>query len=356
MSIPSATIHRMILSARGTADPAVARRGPAPLRTGGERRSGGGSRIDGLLLELYRAATSLSPDRFNGTAMELLRSVLDFDAAWWGQMQLDPALVMQGAHLYNLPTTIFDDYRRLVGVDSLAQAMIAAPGATIVMNPREMQRVRETAGNGLREYLKRYQLEAVMATCQLGTPLTPAGFMTVWRFDRRWPFSEANRRIKQSLFPHMVEARRVNRLLNLESIRGADNAWALTDTSGHLFEVGADFIATVRIEWPEWEQTMLPRALARQVAEGNDFVGRRVRVSVEPAGRLQLLRARLSDAGDSLGRREREVAQAFAAGESYAAIAQRLALAPSTVRTHLQRIYRKLDVHTKSDLARRITR
>lgn len=51
-----------------------------------------------------------------------------------------------------------------------------------------------------------------------------------------------------------------------------------------------------------------------------------------------------------LSPREREIAEAFSAGETHNAIAGRLCIAPSTVRTHLTTIYRKLGVSSKLEL------
>ncbi|MCV2869002.1 LuxR C-terminal-related transcriptional regulator [Defluviimonas sp. WL0002] len=51
-----------------------------------------------------------------------------------------------------------------------------------------------------------------------------------------------------------------------------------------------------------------------------------------------------------LSAREVEVARAYAQGDTYQMISERLNIAPSTVRTHLARIYRKLGVSTKLEL------
>jgi predicted ATPase/DNA-binding CsgD family transcriptional regulator len=51
-----------------------------------------------------------------------------------------------------------------------------------------------------------------------------------------------------------------------------------------------------------------------------------------------------------LSARERQVAEAYAAGQSHREIAERLFIAPATVRTHLSTIYRKLNVSTKIEL------
>jgi len=50
---------------------------------------------------------------------------------------------------------------------------------------------------------------------------------------------------------------------------------------------------------------------------------------------------------EHLSPREQEIAEAFSGGESYHQIADRLCIAPSTVRTHLSTVYRKLGVTSK---------
>lgn len=59
---------------------------------------------------------------------------------------------------------------------------------------------------------------------------------------------------------------------------------------------------------------------------------------------------------DDLSPREREIAQAYANGDNYHRIAERLFIAPSTVRTHLAAIYRKLGVSSKLDLHKMLER
>lgn len=55
-----------------------------------------------------------------------------------------------------------------------------------------------------------------------------------------------------------------------------------------------------------------------------------------------------------LSPRELEIARDYAQGRTYHAIAERLHIAPSTVRTHLAAIYRKLEVSSKLELHARL--
>lgn len=52
-----------------------------------------------------------------------------------------------------------------------------------------------------------------------------------------------------------------------------------------------------------------------------------------------------------LSQRELQIAQSYAGGQTYQTIANTLCIAPSTVRTHLATIYRKLHVSSKMELA-----
>jgi TolB-like protein len=68
-----------------------------------------------------------------------------------------------------------------------------------------------------------------------------------------------------------------------------------------------------------------------------------------------LERAATPRASTALSERERAVAEKYAAGLTYREISEALFIAPSTVRTHLSTIYRKLGVTTKVGLARRLS-
>jgi two-component system nitrate/nitrite response regulator NarL len=81
----------------------------------------------------------------------------------------------------------------------------------------------------------------------------------------------------------------------------------------------------------------------QQVARGRTVVPPEL-----AAGLASQIRLRSQPTGPVLSERERQVLQAFAAGKSIPTVAAELFLAPSTVKTHTQRLYEKLGVSDRA--------
>ncbi|WP_027479405.1 helix-turn-helix transcriptional regulator [Gryllotalpicola ginsengisoli] len=98
-------------------------------------------------------------------------------------------------------------------------------------------------------------------------------------------------------------------------------------------------------------QVSAVRDLASSDPERAAVEARRIRdVAAQLGGEYPAYTAALSPA-DELSDREREVAELAAAGLSNAAIAQRLQLSVRTVENHLYRVFQKLDVENRQELA-----
>jgi DNA-binding CsgD family transcriptional regulator len=74
-------------------------------------------------------------------------------------------------------------------------------------------------------------------------------------------------------------------------------------------------------------------------------------LSSMPKERRQTPGPRLLRTSDGLTRRELEVAQMIAGGSTNRAIAERLFISEGTVRTHVKAIFRKLGVHSRTQIA-----
>ncbi len=313
------------------------------------------ARVDDLMLRLYRGSTEVAFARFQHWALEQLQTLVRFDGAWWGKGNPSTRQVLS-VHLLDADPSIVEDYGRIQAHDRFRDAMIARPGRTVLMSDLMPRSVYERSVLYTR-YGRKHRLESTMGTVLLEPVSGLLDFITVWRFDPRWPFSEADRVLVERLTPHLVEANRISRLVSLQggSIAGvpedAERPWALASANdGALLEVNAAFVAVVRREWPDWHSGTLPAALRRHLGGRGDFAGREIVVAVTAIGDYRLLVPRPRHAAERLGARESLVLRHYAEGRSHRDIALELGTSPATVRNQLARVYRKLGVHNKVEL------
>jgi DNA-binding CsgD family transcriptional regulator len=193
-----------------------------------------------------------------------------------------------------------------------------------------------------------------------------SGHLRTFHFDRLGgrDFTERDRLVVGYLEPHLARiwaAARTRRLLEA-ALAKLDDAPA-EDSRGVVLLGPTDRIEFASAParrlpddyFPNEGRQTLPEALVEWL-EGGDLPLVR-----ERAGR-QLIVRRTSDAlvleerraEMALTVREREVLSLVARGETNAEIAERLWLAPSTVRKHLENVYAKLGVSTRTAAVARV--
>ncbi|MGE0800216.1 MAG: response regulator transcription factor [Lautropia sp.] len=311
--------------------------------------------VDDLILRLYRGSTEVSFARFQDWSLDLLGGVVRFDAAWWGKANAEPNKILS-VHLLNADPSILDDYRKIDAIDSFRDAMLAQPGTTINLSDLMSRKDFERSPIYSR-YGRKHRVEAVVGTVLVEPVSSMLDFLTIWRFDPRWPFSEVDRQIIERVTPHLIEANRISRLVSLQGEKFAVSPldpirpWALaSNDDGCLLEVNASFVALAKREWPDWRSAVLPTALRRQFRQCEPYVGDAIIVNVSNVDGFRLLVARPRKTADRLGNRESEVLKRYASGQSHREIANALGTSPATVRNQLARIYRKFGVHNKIEL------
>jgi DNA-binding CsgD family transcriptional regulator len=310
--------------------------------------------VNQLIADLYRGSRDVPYPAFQEWALQQLRGAVAFDAAWWGRGANKPLMIHQ-VHLHRCAPTLVEDYAPWIGVDFFREAVCANPGVTISTASLRSRPDLE-ASTIYREFGAKHRVEWSLGTVLIEPVSSLNEFITVWRKDVRRPFSEADRTTKELLMPHLVEAYRNCRLLHLHEASQRDHSlsWALCNPQGILIDVHRRFVSLMITEWTNWHSAELPAALSKQVIECKEFVGRKIAVKTTPLSGLYCLQARPRSAVDMLSNREREVANHYAQGQTYAEISVMLGLAPATVRNLISRAFRKLDVNNKAELALRL--
>ena len=306
--------------------------------------------LNQVTLSLYREGRDVPLRIFQDWALEQVRSLIPFDSAWWGSSAVEP-MKIHWLHLHNCDKSILKTYPPYIADDFFRAALMASPGASINLSDL-ITRARFVRTALYRDIGKRYHVEWSLGTLQIDPVSSLSEFLTLWRHDPKKPFSEAERQTKELLMPHLVEAFRVVRLRHF--LGGRDTrlkAWALADEQGFIRELSPAFAAALRDHWPEWRGSRLPDALARCVVEGGVFKTKTLVIEIRQSDNLRFLEVKASSPLDKLTARECEVVVRYANGETYSAISAALALSPTTVRNHISRCFKKLDVKNKAELA-----
>lgn len=234
-----------------------------------------------LILDLYRTGREGPFRSFQTRALDLLRTVLAFDSAWWGNASKD-TMQIHRIHLHNVAPSIFEDYPRYLEEDVFRESLIANPGVTISMEDL-MPREEWMKARLYREYAVKYRVFSTVGTLLIDRITSLFEFLTVWRHKYR-PFTPEERRIKQLVMPHLVEAHRVSRLHHVigRELNPQVRHWAIADVSGHLHELVPGFAQMLREEWTGWTASRLPEDLHEAVANSGLFRGQRFVVRVRP--------------------------------------------------------------------------
>lgn len=202
---------------------------------------------------------------------------------------------------------------------------------------------------------KRYKIEWSLGTLLVEPVSSLQEFLTLWRHDPKRPFSETERLTKELLMPHIAEAHRASRLREVTDDPGSRRiCWAVADERGFLREANPGFIQCLREHWPDWQGSKLPDVLCKALHDVTPLKIGHKKLSVVLKEPYRFMQVMASTALDGLSPREREVAERYAQGETYAEIAIALSLSPATVRNHIAHCYRKLAVNNKAELTTRL--
>lgn len=310
---------------------------------------------DALLVSLYRGAREYPVAEFQARAFRSLRALIPFDGGFWSTASVEQDKFRPYSNwIFELPQAIEQAWAPLEDRDVLGRMAFLDPGRTICVVAREM-----TSDPVLIEQIvEPFGLEHVMATGRIDPLTSLASAIAICRGRSGPPFSEAERRLKERITPHLIEAFSTNRLYHLlgarRSTSQSDEASAACDREALLHIANGEFTRLMSLEWPSWRGPRLPPPLAdciRREQPGPDYHGDEITVCFETANDQTWLRARPKKPADDLSPRMAQVARMSASGLSNKEIARELGISPNTVRNQLNAVYRKLGVATRTELS-----
>ncbi len=266
---------------------------------------------------------------------------------------IDEQPVVHTAHLYRLQDGFIESWLQFQHEDRLARDVTLHSNRTFNVNVASEYVGTKIYG----AHCKKYGVAQILATGAIDPDSRLLNSMCLYRSDASKPFTEAERSLKELVFPHLIEAARTNWLTNLPNMlssqrRSSFNALAACDVSGLLHVAMPSFVELCREEWPEWTGPFLsPDVTAHLKNHSRCYLGRNIAISKIQMNSIYILRGRRKVGADSLSEREWQIAQQVARGDDYKTIALSSGISPSTVRTHVNNIFTKLGINDKARIA-----
>jgi DNA-binding CsgD family transcriptional regulator len=306
------------------------------------------ARLDALIRRLYSDVIRVPPDHFREWALEQVQEVVDFDAALWGT----GILITRTIH-HVVQLGLDEHYPQLVAntleINPIQQAVLANMGRPVTMSDV----VDDDTFYQSEIYRKLFEpngIQRIMSSGHLDMRTGLSSLISVYRRDRDRPFSEDDKYCMGRLVAHLMGAASHAYFVHLEmrKLMHADYCAALCDKQGFYWEAQERFVNLLEAWFPDHRGMQLPFAITGVQAE---FVVNGLLVKTLPVGGLTIVYLRPASPMDKLTQREREIVHWITRGLSFKEVARKLDVAPSTVSNHLYRIYRKLGVSSRTELA-----
>lgn len=302
-------------------------------------------RVSDFLLELYHDASKCTPDELRLRVLKNLQRFIPFDFGVWGGGLADGRLVTDLTVL-NQSEAILGEWDSVAQEDAFCDLTLNRLGTTARFDDVPDYR----ASLAYNEHWRGFDASHMMATI-VGEPTDGyVSFVGLCADDRPVAFSDTERRLKQMLMPHLSQALRMNRELWTGRAAMEHEAIALVDGHGCVLCAQGPFDDFARQEW-SGRFAQLPADMMSVLKQGKPWRGELLDVRMSPFGSNYFVHLSIHPTLSGLSRREREVAGLFASGMTNKQVARALGTSPSTVRNQLVRIYEKLGISSKAELA-----
>ncbi len=313
--------------------------------------------LSALLLDLYQGSETIETVGFQYWALERVKEVIPFESALWGYGVMNGSHIMiHNAQPYNLPPTMLTDYVQINGEDPVLLQIFKNRGSTFNFDIAHWR-----PDPRLEAFHKRYGIDYVLSTMLHDPVMQFVTAVSLYRPRAQTPFSEQERIIKEDLMPHLAGLFTAKQLAHVQNRADAAERLihvpAMMDNHGMLHLAGQGFAELLRREWPEWRGPKMPGDLIDFISDdiSQPYIGHEIVMKISAIDDMFGIKARHKADYDHLGRRERQVAEMFADGQTYKEIARELHLAPSTVSNELHTVYIKLNIASKPELMKLVS-
>lgn len=304
--------------------------------------------IDSLIRHLYGSVLRVPLASFRTWALEQLHPLIDFDAALWGT-----GLLAAERFHYVAQIGLDEHYARhleqTLALNPIRQGILERMGEPVAMN--DVYPDADFFQSELyRQLFQPYGIERILGSGHYEPRSDLSTLISLYRRERARVFTDQDRYVMARLLPHLIGAANHACFIHLElrQPQTPNTAAAICDRHGCYYEVQERFLDLIELSQPAPAEQRLPFPVP---TPGSEVVHAGLIARAEPLGDLVVVYLRPQQVLDRLTEREREIVHWITHGLSFKEVAKKLGVATSTVANHLYRIYKKLGVSSRTELA-----
>ena len=292
----------------------------------------------------------MPPEAFRSWALHCLKALVPFDAALWGSGTVRNWR-FHTVTLVGMPEEFPKALEETRPINPMIPKLVSSLDTPVDMEACVPDR-KFFASEFYERAFKPFGIARILSTVHVESRSGLVSLLSLYRHSRKASFTPAEKALHKRATFHLFQAASHAYFLHLMRTfieeREAGGAAAVVDKHGAFHEVQPQFLDLLEKHFPNQRLHSLPFPTPNP---GETRTVNGLCVKAEPVG--DLLCVLLWQAGplDRLTARERETVFAVTQGLSFKQAARKIGVAPSTVANHLYRIYRKLGVNSRSELA-----
>lgn len=299
-------------------------------------------KLNDFILNVHDASMFLSPAQFHRWTLKEIRRHIDFDFAIWGAGN-GQSRELHMATMLDQVDTFFDTWETVKHEDAFADLVISNTGKT--WSIEELPTFHHSRAYS--DHWGQYHARQMISTMEVDPRTGLHIFVTLVREDRTRPFHASDIDTKSLITQHLFLAARHN---EMHCLRSLQTPAALVDRRGLIHAGLPEFSSLLADAWGRRARHRLPDDVTMALWQHGHYQNSKLTLNAERLHNRLLVRAGIPPAVQ-LSKREEEIAWMYAAGSSHKEVARTLDISPTTVRTHLARVYQKLDISDKGSLA-----
>lgn len=304
---------------------------------------------DVLVARLYRNALAVPPERFRHWALEQVAQLIPCEGALWGSGQASN-MRFHTVTVRGLPAEFPHQLESTVSINPLPARILSQLGEPVDME-NVMSDEQYHASEIYRQTFAPLGIERILATGHHERRSGLYSLVTLYRREAQARFTPLEKARQQHITFHLFNAASHSFFLHLlrHTEHMAGRCAAVIDRHGLYHEVQPRFHDILDEHYPDRPPgAALPFPLP---APGETITRGKLCVHCESLGDLFVVQIWRAGPMDRLTSREREIVMAVSQGLSFKQAARKIGVAPSTVANHLYRVYRKLGVNSRTELA-----